>query len=224
MYDTSGRFVFMDRNLGAKEAGQTYNADNAGLFYQWGRKDPFPNTGDPGDRQAVDMFTAEPTDVDKGTIEYTIQHPDVFLTHDFSSPYNWYLGIRGDELWGHNDVKSVYDPCPAGWRVPDGIVDKSPWAGFTKNNKADHLAPGGEWNAGYSWGDNAKYPATGIRDFTNGKLNGVADGVATTSFHWFAETREYQNQASYLILNKDNVIVGDNQVRGYGLSVRCVRE
>jgi hypothetical protein len=72
------RFVFMDRNLGAKEEGQTYldndANNNAGLYYQWGRKDPFPSTGDPNPNdpsypvsQAVGSFNAEETDGTHGS-------------------------------------------------------------------------------------------------------------------------------------------------------------
>lgn len=61
-----------------------------------------------------------------GTIENTIKYPMNFLT---SSSVMWLASGTGDALWGNPNTKgeawpnpdhgkkSVYDPCPVGWRV-----------------------------------------------------------------------------------------------------------
>jgi hypothetical protein len=90
--NTNNNFVFMDRNLGATKAGLLTSTGTGanlgfGLFYQWGRKDPFPATGDPGESQSTNKFDAVATSGTTGTIPYTVQHPDEFLTENSNSCY-----------------------------------------------------------------------------------------------------------------------------------------
>lgn len=122
-YNEAG--IMMDRNLGAVTSVPG-EAGAMGLIYQWGRKDPFMGrlTSD-ADGYAESSYlwpTAIWPDSEKGTIEYSISHPTI--------AYEW--GNYGD--WLYNDsgrldntrwqsVKTVYDPCPAGWRVPDGAKE-----------------------------------------------------------------------------------------------------
>jgi hypothetical protein len=196
--------VFMNRNLGAKEAGYIYNTNNAGLYYQWGRKDPFPTEGDPGDG----LFTAEETDGTKGTVEWAIQHPGTFLTG-----FGDWLSSPDPNLWGHGGDKSIYDPCPSGWRVPvhGGTEDTSPWEGFTTSN-------GGVFSDGYNWDTNAKYPAAGGRNQESGALL----DPGTHGSYWSAASSD--EDASHLYFYNGTVEVASVGSRAYGVSVRCVRE
>ena len=109
-------YMFMDRNLGALtneiySAPAVYDVKSYGLFYQWGRKDPFVGTGDSfcnfatttmGDK----LYVSSGSDTD--TKAYAISHPTTVISN---SSWN-----RDENLWGM--VKTVYDPCPVGWRVP----------------------------------------------------------------------------------------------------------
>ena len=125
--------ILMDRNLGATSA-TAGDVGTWGLLYQWGRKDPFLSTeGKSSDMaQSTGKWTFTHTTGDKGTIEYTIKHPTEFLSSN--STYN---NDSGDWQWGPPDKsrwspdKTLYDPCPRGWRVPDSGIE-SPWcvAGF----------------------------------------------------------------------------------------------
>ncbi len=124
-----GTFKMMDRHLGATST--TAKDRNAyGLFYQWGRKDPmarnltapYPAAGntptygnDPSPHQK-----SVAADASNGTIAWANGHPDTRLL----SAADWYMGAGGNDLlWGWIDansgVKTVYDPCPAGYRVGD---------------------------------------------------------------------------------------------------------
>jgi hypothetical protein len=212
-------FVFMDRNLGATQAGTGYGK-GTGLFYQWGRKDPFPATLAPGATQpGGGTFTATTTSSSKGTITYTLQYPNTFITAS-SSPYDWYYGSsRNDTLWGHSGLKTIYDPCPSGWRVPknSGMSSStSPWYGFTKSNS-------GSWSYGYNWGANAVYPAAGNRLNSSGS---IADVGANGRFWSASPYRNGSYITSYLGFDSNSVNVDSNYFysRAYGLSVRCVRE
>ena len=124
--------TLMDRNLGAlATSGNLAN----GLFYQWGRKDPFTGSAATNSRNematAGGAVTAESKDASRGTVTYSIQHPATFicagpLNGDWlsSNPklgYNWQLATPDAEisLWyGGQDVKTKYDPCPPGYCIP----------------------------------------------------------------------------------------------------------
>jgi hypothetical protein len=216
---SDGYFVFMDRNLGATEAGLTAAA--RGLFYQWGRKDPFPATLAPGATQpGGGSFTIVATSASLGTIENTIQNPGVFYTAGFSSGYDWLYTSRNNTLWGHasdGGTKTIYDPCPSGWRVPVNYnmsEATDPWYGFETTN-------GGTFANGYNWGTNAVYPAAGDRYASSGSLY----YVGTSGYYWSASPNSSTgSSASLLYFYSGTVYVSNNAYRANGLSVRCSQE
>lgn len=147
--DTYGSVVLMDRNLGAlqKDAG---NVNFYGLYYQWGRKDPLDADYSLSKRKYL-YFPSNPfgTDTGKKTLEYIASHPTTYLSGD-----DIYYGIDRDmpladisHLWGPE--KTMYDPCPPGWKVPDfdtfyqyadsysnpsfSITDNGSWVLFTSS-------------------------------------------------------------------------------------------
>lgn len=144
-YTIGGRsFSMMNMNLGANAA--TPGSDplsTYGLYYQWGRKDPLPvppsyNYGqsdrttktyyymDQGARNSVEiMMETAPT------VETGARNPlDVIASAQLGEEYqNDWLFHSVDQLWGYSPnagnvvKKTVYDPCPYGYRVPDDEVD-----------------------------------------------------------------------------------------------------
>jgi hypothetical protein len=92
--------------------------DNNGMFYQWGRKDPFPQYT----TQASPRFVrAEPVS-SVCTESYVVEHPTVFFTGGTSWLNVPVLGGR----WKEGVKVAHADPCPTGWRVPsDG--EKNRW-------------------------------------------------------------------------------------------------
>lgn len=128
----------MNRNLGAfgnSEGSSDHNdiLDSYGLYYQWGRKDPFPRPRYYNCANNIDQIlynangnyvytTIEETDAEKGTVAYTTAHPSVFLTAAEGNEGDWHYGSRNNSLWGDangsGSAKSLYDPCPKGWEVP----------------------------------------------------------------------------------------------------------
>ena len=107
--------VWMDRNLGAQTNGTTSTA--YGLYYQWGRKDPFPG-GTHGSSTMPTTYGTSPATIGSGSVSLltSIQNPNIFYKNYTISPYDW-LTPQKDVLW-NNSGKTVYDPCPDGWRVP----------------------------------------------------------------------------------------------------------
>lgn len=135
-YNDAGTKVFtmMDRNLGAT-SGTPGSVGFLGLFYQWGRKDPFlgscridkavraASTGEWPEAIGCDEFN--------GTVETAIANPTTFISS--SSTYNsdWYYWTTAydpgekNTRWGHS--KTIYDPCPAGWKLPFANGKNYPW-------------------------------------------------------------------------------------------------
>jgi hypothetical protein len=211
--NTENGFIFMDRNLGASAAGTGVDV-NKGLFYQWGRKDPFPATLAAGATQpGSGMFTTAVMSSSNGTIPNTIKNPNVFIT----SNNDWYYGNeRNNELWGHIGLKTIYDPCPSGWRVPKNSgssADTSPWKGFNNSN-------GGTFSAGYTWSEKAVYPAAGYRSEL-----GVLTGQNLSGRNWCASpSTSTTDNALRLSFSNGNVNIAEGFPRAYGFSVRCVKE
>ena len=125
-------YVFMDRNLGAENLDPGDPASR-GLYYQWGRKDPFPYdlaAFDYGEGFAFGTYYGE--DSSTATVTWAAAHPATLLGRaaDPSDPaqrLSSWLGQPSPNLWGNASTggrpttagaKSIYDPCPPGWRVP----------------------------------------------------------------------------------------------------------
>lgn len=107
----------MDRNLGATKGGLQDNTIDwvrtFGLLYQGGRKDPIFGTPDEGTDEARTIYDGygNTLGLDKSlktkvpTVDETIQNPLKF----YGPPAN---------NWNGDATKTIYDPCPKGWRVP----------------------------------------------------------------------------------------------------------
>lgn len=141
---TSKGYTLMNMNLGAISSEIGLSA--YGLLYQWGRKDPFP--GSPiASGGTIQTKSAPVYDIDgnetqilassmfesySNNLDYAIAHPNTclscsptktgdWLLSDESSPALWGNpegGLNVDGKYINNGGKSIYDPCPAGWRVP----------------------------------------------------------------------------------------------------------
>lgn len=104
---------FMDRALGAGKsvtaAVKDRRAGEGAAYFNWGRKDPFPWG------KAVPAHYLKESGVGKD-LQYAVSHPNVLLSMSSSSSGNW-CENQPKDLWGAE--KTIYDPCPEGYRVPD---------------------------------------------------------------------------------------------------------
>lgn len=118
----------MDRNLGALNVAPASSPtiDTYGLYYQWGRKDPF--AAGMGVYPSVFESTNAVTGID---VDYTIANP----TTRIKGSENTGLGNWNDSdiatLW-QNEGKTIYDPCPPGYRVPIRNSSLPMWKTDTK--------------------------------------------------------------------------------------------
>ena len=244
----------MDRNLGATITGLTgpinqpptskEAAKYYGLAYQWGRKDPFVGSFD-GTGTKVPLYDAQDKPYTQGTtgvssLATSFQKPGTFFVAP-SSPNDWTspqrLGLWAEDEDGKVVVKSPFDPCPAGWRVPTGgaTAVNNPWAGFG-NGTASSIASGNSY-AKFTWQvtktgqagtagrlyDNttkAWYPASGYPDHSNGVLN----SVGVVGYYWSATSTSDKSYSYGLGLSSGEVIPLRNFFRANGFPVRCIQE
>ncbi len=95
------------------------------LYFQWGRKDP------------LNASSAYAGNQGTGGLGYSISHPCDFIGNSGSgNGYDWFTENadgQDDALWGEGGSKTVWDPCPSGYRVPstsDGVSGSSDNYGY----------------------------------------------------------------------------------------------
>ena len=157
----------MDRNLGALvDTGASGDVDplSIGLCYQWGRKDPFPGATEfakspAGAKVAGTAWTYHQELI---TTDYSIAHPTEYASVPEVDDGVWNADDPQD-LWNADNKKTIYDPCPPGYRVP--LYDKNlpMWAGSDEGFVFDgnrvsygdfHFTVAGYidcWSAGYAY-------------------------------------------------------------------------
>lgn len=109
----------MDRNLGALVAATAgdgpCDVESFGLIYQWGRKDPFvgPKSTSSSSNASVAGMAMN---IASGQISIaeSIKNPTLY---GFCDGGHWATDTEL-KLWT-NSNKTLYDPCPAGYRVPN---------------------------------------------------------------------------------------------------------
>lgn len=105
----NGAGTMMVCDLGAACVESGVYPWSGGLYYQYGRKDPFW-----GDRSCtLDRWERVMSNATTGTESYAAAHPTTFIYDG----YHW-LHIYETGLWRRN--KSISDPCPPGYVIPDG--------------------------------------------------------------------------------------------------------
>ena len=218
--------TMMDRNLGATSATPG-DVGALGLLYQWGRKDPFLGSSSFSSNTVAKSTISWPSPVStnssRGTVSYVTANPTTFVTGDSSSNNDWHYSSRDNTFWTTSDkIKSIYDPCPAGWRVPDGggsgvwskALGSSSSFYYTYNSTNEGMNFSGKFgSASTIW-----YPASGYRYGSGGGLSGVGDGD-----YWSASPSS--NGAYGLnFYGSGSVLPSYSYGRAHGRSVRCLQE
>lgn len=210
--------TMMDRNLGATSV-TSGDVRTIGLLYQWGRKDPFLGAVSFNFNTSAKSTITWPSAVGKssstGNIAYAIAHPTTFISlEDTRESCDW-TDMQTESRWTTSDrTKSIYDPCPAGWRVPDGGED-GVWAkaGFFDNN---YVGIANKEAMFYISSSTTAYPLAGYR-YWDGDLS----AVSTEAGYWSAY-RTSTNSAYTLRIYGE--ILNSGTIAACGMSVRCVKE
>ena len=148
----------MDRNLGALCVAPSGSDSRCfGLLYQWGRKDPFPGMQSLSNKKAMTVAGTPTTFVNETIgLEGSIAHPTGFYMVD-NADWN---ASSNDDLWGASSGgKTLYDPCPPGYKVP-GSAD-APTLFSTLTSLASWSSQSGYFQVG---SPAATFPYTGYID------------------------------------------------------------
>lgn len=247
-YTPAESVTMMTVNLGAernsngsKDAQEIY--ESYGMYYQWGRKDPFVGPRDykfTGNKDAklyddqgyetyldyVDSAESE------GTVAWAIANPTSLIRGAENNARDWLYANHDNELWSA-DSKTEYDPCPAGWRVADASV----FANFAITEEYDNM-PLAELQPRYGLMltdgvDNYFFTAQGRRNYIDCRLDIFNENkerpVPWSGYYWTVTPNEANATALFFDLNtKTRTWNGFNNAhpmqRANALPVRCVRE
>ena len=227
-YNDAG--TMMDRNLGATSATPG-DVGALGLLYQWGRKDPFLGSSSISSSTVAESTITWPSAVSSnssnGTISYATSHPTTFIKNN-RSDYDWYYtgsSSTDNTRWTESiSPKSIYDPCPAGWRVPDGgsngvwskaLGSSNSFSGYPYDSTDEGMNFSGKFgSASTIW-----YPASGCRFDDDGSLV----DVGSRGHSWSASPSN--NNAYFLFFYYYGYVLPSYYYfRAYGRSVRCLQE
>ncbi len=227
-----GNTTFMDRNLGAPKNNNStdgYIYNSYGLYYQWGRKDPFiyPDTynaaygldesiyDEDGEEVYIDY---ELTKSKYGTISYTTLHPLTYLTSEESLNYDWLAASQKDDnLWSEDGKKSIYDPSPKGYRVPTS-------AELSQLQVDTSAELGAEDYGRYLSGE--LFMALGYRTFYTGLVQNVAEDGSFTpwaGYYWSSDAAS-DGGAYALYFDMGDEATVTSRYRANGMQIRCVKE
>ena len=233
-----------------KQAAGNNVREGYGNLYQWGRKDPlpgtdtfYPNTAPNIGYKFNDGYTivgdqvtdynnpANKQRMEKRTIGLSIREPGIMLPKVGGGKLSWayrqYINLwsaDNDSYDGtiRNGKKTIYDPSPVGFKVPDAYAFK------------DFSLTGAVWSNGYTLkADNDKeiyFQAGGYRDGNDGVLKGVGGyalywvGIATkrgsTGGPGYGLRIKMENGTLNAPINPSN----DYGNRAYGFGMRSVAE
>lgn len=242
--------VIMDRNLGAIrntfsvssniEAAQAY-----GVLYQWGRKDPMPGSADGSYDEINTLFDGDGVAIklgkaSSGSLEKSIMNPSVFYRGYYAASPSW-----GPEN------KTIYDPCPKGWKVPDFYNTEGhqmlDGLGFGATNlmifydkrwyseKRTEMSSTNPLNGflymhpGESISDESYnysqlsvwFPSTRLREASSGDLR-----TGNMSMTMLSARESTSSYCFYTEIKPMSIGIADGNVcnKPYGMSVRCIQE
>ena len=210
-----------------------YHVDNYkyGKLYQWGRKygqGYYSSNTSQNDAATPESETSEgPVTLDDGQSE---SNKNIF----FEKSKDW-LSIKNNGLWNSgtetSPVKTVYDPCPTGWRVPTKAelsalcANYSSWETNTANNQS------GFWLSGatsYTQGiPQVFFSAAGYNHYYP---TAPPQGRGYQGGYWSSMADPDSDYAYSLIIQEGGMVgfdtaeISDNWVRAMGFSIRCVQE
>lgn len=188
-------------------------------YYQWGRSVPMLCPSAYNSTTNSNSYGASSFNITHSANSYNqgIANPTTFYYNNNNSPYNWFGSTSYFNLWdanctftGYSDnttVKTVYDPCPPGFKIPNGNT----FTGFNDSN-------GGSWSYGYTW-SGIFFPASGFRSYDDGALS----SVGSFGCYW-SSAASSQDRAYSLNFGSGGVGPQSSGSRASGFSVRPVAE
>ncbi|MFI3292174.1 MAG: fimbrillin family protein [Rikenellaceae bacterium] len=204
----------MDRNIGERnEPATNYGAGT--VYYQFGRKDPFPGNG-----AIYSTGATQPSARSVSGLNYyvSVEFSDDFFITGSSSSGNWCgetAARFANCIWFDKNVsltdevgKSIFDPSPLGWRIP--VSDT--WSSFDKT---------GSTQKNYS---NTK--SVGVYNYY-GCRNAVKNNILTDwgdiGYVWSANP--IGTETGYCLYTTDEVVTSPfSAFMTYGFPIRAIQE
>ena len=226
-------YITITQNPGSTREGYS-------TLYQFGRKDALPGTDAiaPGSNYSFDNTPGG------HSIGYAIQHPENMFTYanvagtyteDWCNAtyYNLWSMDNAVGTWNDNAVvKTIYDPCPAGFQMPASNA----FTGFTisgQNNRdsnGQYLGPmntSGAWDHGWNFNNKISspdatvwFPASDVRYSSGGSLSSLSN----YGNYWSAIPSFTTGSICTLYFDQESVCPQDRRYRAAGIAVRPVAE
>ena len=258
--------VFHIKQIGDSESVDPNVGSNT--FYQWGRKDPMlPAKYTDADK---DQYSATGREWKKTSSETLLTSSDLKFGHSIQNPnlqYTsrggnegywdgntyflgnlWDSGLKNNVSWGDNaarrPVKTVYDPCPPGYVVPNanaftyfagGIDYTSPLGTGTLHGTLH--SNGYEFSDHSGSGGKIFFPFCGARahDGNHGDNHTSIYDVNTLGYYWTACPNRFDSDADYsgvrgrrtskmMIITREYIRACHEQRKGACYAVRPVEE
>lgn len=246
-----GSPIFHDRNLGATTSGAGKQS-SVGLYYQYGRKDPFVIKGEitpveetPYLTTDVELTFRQERNVENARVSWTIKNPTTRIIYkvedenfksDPPTGFNdWIIpGAEVEKYWGNtaakattvaevnaakSGYKTIYDPCPKGYRVPDYYYT----TGIANGASVTSVATAGLKLAKVEY-DSGKYTYY----YLPGTLNLRGEGVCNYNnrgYYW-TSTLTPNRAAAYLYNTgtiHTNSLSNRTVVRSAACNIRCMK-
>ncbi len=224
--------VFMDRNIGARANSNDSTDDillSYGLYYQWGRKDPFIypayyNGAGGLDDSMTDQYSSsfefvivDSLDTD-GDLDYALSYPWHYICSEEQTNHDW-LYVADDGLWnGTSSEKSIYDPCPSGWAMPtsDQLATLTIDEGQTLDGESYGLTIGG----------GNLFMGLGYRTYASGYLQNINEDYSPwVGYYWSRNVDGEGAKALAFKYNDGTTSIGiESSYRANAMQVRCIRQ
>lgn len=230
-YGNTG-YVVQDRNLGTYTVEDNWKTN--GVYFQWGRPTPF-GWGAVG-------YESMPTEATN--VRFSVENPRklLYTATVENTKSDWYLGAwtgarsdRKDDFWGNPNEsngynnpsdghKSIYDPCPKGYRV----VSPGVLAEVEKSGTYVKQPSMGVIKYSYDGTNYAYWPLAGGRWGSN-PSDRTANNSNTAALYWSnSSASNYGNDkdqgSSVMYYNATNQTWTYSAGRSHALSVRCMKD
>ena len=218
----------MDRNLGAMSAEIGNNSTAGGLFYEYGRKEPFNNSNNRYNIKGVRLGGAIAASIQTSAsicFCYVIKNPNNYIYDNnrgdwcYVNPYSGNKWNNPSWFTSQGEI-TLFDPCPQGWTLPRQNVFKE----LASVQNAD------SFNRGYS------FYLSGIKSSFAGMTWFPATGIICGSGGYFTLSGSYgvirfgTIGDKYMVIQNGNVNQNNGPISVYnygitnGYNIRCIQE
>lgn len=201
----------MDRNLGALNIAtdsSTPGLDTYGLYYQWGRKDPFLSSGMKNAGSSLSVSTASAVSLATAKANPTVFYHTTGISDDWATD-------GSSTLWD-NSGKTVNDPCPPGYRIPVRSSSYKLWEKTDTDWTFDTTTKYFKQN-----NFDSVFPLCGYLNSTDRSISGAGARALVWASSQNATTK---GDAVMIYTGHSPVYERDNWYKRLGGVVRCVEE